>query len=130
MPTIHVTNWSMRSLHRGRVLTIMAKPRAWEHGAGKVDVLTPRREDLDAVKSGAITVDVYHERFLQFLRRDRLPPGLLSMGRGYVEDGDTICCSCSLHAAAEGKCHRVWAAQALHEAGWTVVLDGVVLGGG
>jgi len=39
---------------------------------------------------------------------------------GQVEDGDTLVCTCGLHA----QCHRIAGALRLHEAGWDVVLDG------
>lgn len=132
-PTVHLTNWSSRNLHGpGRRFTIMAKPRKWERGAGSVDVLMPESDDLDAVRLGHIDIDEYRRRFRVGLERkaDGLPPGhlwlKLNNGRGYdnVEDGDTLCCACSRADAAAGRCHRVWAAQALAAAGWRVVLDG------
>ena len=42
-----------------------------------------------------------------------------------VESGSTLCCACSKQKAAEGRCHRVWAAAALARAGWNVILDGI-----
>jgi hypothetical protein len=39
---------------------------------------------------------------------------------GPVEDGDTLVCTCALHA----RCHRIPAAERLASAGWDVVLDG------
>jgi len=41
-----------------------------------------------------------------------------------VKSGDTICCVCSKDAASEGKCHRVFAAEIMNDAGWHVILDG------
>ena len=36
-PTLYITNWSLRKLHGpGRLLTIMARPRPWEHGVGRI----------------------------------------------------------------------------------------------
>ena len=44
-----------------------------------------------------------------------------------VRPGDTLFCACARDRAAEGKCHRVWAAALLVDAGWTVILDGTPL---
>lgn len=41
-----------------------------------------------------------------------------------VEDGDTLYCSCSKADAEAGRCHRVIAADLLHQAGWEVILGG------
>lgn len=42
-----------------------------------------------------------------------------------VPDGATLICACPRAAAAQGRCHRVIAADLLERAGWSVVLDGV-----
>lgn len=131
MPTIHVTNHSSRALHKGRVYTIMALPREWEHGEGTVRLLVPKVIDLRAVQSGALTMDAYRERYLAGLVGADLRPGVLATEGGTVlADGDTICCSCAKDEAAAGRCHRVWAAEELHAQGWSVVLDGRLVGGG
>lgn len=63
-PVLHVTNWSSRKLHGpGRHFTIMARPRPWEWGTGRVPLLTPAVEDLDAVRLGSIDVETYRRRF-------------------------------------------------------------------
>lgn len=133
-PTVHFSNWSS---HRtpghhgpGRKLTIMARPRTWEHGAGRVPDLTPAKADLDAVAAGRIDMVEYRRRL-----EKRWAAGLYALspiqltaytpeGIDLVRDGDTLCCSCSRDAVAAGRCHRVWAAYALSRAGWSVVLDG------
>jgi len=135
-PTLYLSNWSS---HRtpgchgpGRKLTIMAAPRAWEHGEGRVVWLTPDERDLRDAKAERISVDVYRERFETFARlhlgRGHLAPGELitttADGSRSVEDGDTLCCACSRDEAAAGRCHRAWAAPLLVAAGWRVVLDG------
>jgi hypothetical protein len=136
-PTVYLTNFASRSApHRGpgRVWSIMAKPRRWEHGEGSVWRLTPRPTDLDAVRSGAMHIDEYRRRFkIDVLARppEDLTPGHLdalviaSGVRILVGDGDTLCCTCSREAAARGECHRVWASELLAKAGWRVILDGV-----
>lgn len=132
-PTVHVTNWSSTKLHGpGRKLTIMAAPRQWEHGDGFVAALRPRRSDLADARTGRMDLDEYRRRFrwglAQRAEAGALAPGHLEWGSSgavrHVSDGDTLCCACSRAEAAKGRCHRVWAAEALHEAGWRVVLDG------
>lgn len=137
LPTLYLTNWSSRKLHGpGRALTIMAAPRHWEKGAGCVSALLPLLSDLRDVQAGRISADEYRHRFEEHLdacaEAGSLPPGRLLYEvppfddiPAPVRDGDTLCCACSRADAAAGRCHRVWAAQALVHAGWRVVLDGV-----
>lgn len=135
-PTIHLTNHASRKPpHRGpgRVWTMMARPRAWEHGEGRVPDCTPADGDLDALHAGRIEVDEYKARFLAFVLRlewvGDLRPGKLGAIAGdeivRVGDGDTLCCACSRDEAASGRCHRAWLAPVLARAGWRVLLDGV-----
>ena len=140
--TIFLTNWSSRMLHGpGPRLTIMARPREWEHGDGAVISLIPNREDFDAVRSGELGTEAYLSRYAEGLRGDRarrLAPGELSFRPGHppyaalasrvVPDGATLCCGCSVANADVGLCHRVPAAEALRLAGWRVWLDGRDLG--
>lgn len=133
---IHLTNWSSRALHGpGRVWSIMARPRRWELGCGSVPVLVPAPADLDAVRTGGITVEDYRTRYeRRVLGREPmhpyLDPGALlghltgTVGPTPVDDGDTLCCACSREAASRDECHRVYAALMLRDAGWSVVLDG------
>lgn len=141
MPTLYVTNHSSRTLHGpGRRLTIMAAPRAWEHGDGRVSSLVPALSDLREVQRGQLGFDAYRQRFMAEVELSHLRPGTLWIDQGgeewdglhprpnrYVQDGDTLCCACSREAAGRGECHRVWAAELLRQAGWRVVLDGVEL---
>lgn len=131
-PTIYLSNWSS---HRtpgchgpGRKFTIMARPRAWEHGDGRVPDLTPAETNLLDAQAGRITGDEYQRRFEAALNPLALSPVQLTVytadGFGLVRDGDTLCCACSRANAAAGLCHRVWAAHALARVGWRVVLDG------
>lgn len=147
-PTLHVTNWSSTTLHGpGPKLTIMALPRSWEHGDGGVDILLPAATDLRAVQAGTLSPDAYRAAFEAKMTR-ALQEGSLQphVGLMYnpthrlaatsvaasaanatsfsVENGSTLCCACSKQKAAEGRCHRVWAAKALAAAGWNVILDG------
>jgi hypothetical protein len=129
-PVVHVTNWSSKRLHGpGRKLTIMAKPRAWEHGDGRVPAATPHPQWLEDVRSGAIDFEFYATLLVAKMGTFRLAPGeLIVVTAGediLVQDGDTLCCACSRDEAAAGRCHRVWVAEALAKAGWAVVLDGV-----
>jgi hypothetical protein len=136
-PTLYLSNWSSHASpgHHGpgRKLTIMASPRAWENGEGRVAALTPEAADVAAAKSGRRSMDAYQEKYSATLAADArfLVPSILVFGRAgrQVEDGDTLCCACSREAAAKGECHRVWAAHALVKAGWRVVLDGLELEG-
>lgn len=140
-PTLYLTNWSSRRHHGpGRKLTIMARPRAWEHGEGAVGILLPDAGALVAVKARRMTADEYFSRFredLAWATRERgdggelrgnpLAPGRLSyqpvwsIPKGSVADGDTLLCACAVGAP----CHRREAAPFLVRAGWRVILDGV-----
>lgn len=126
MPTLYVTNWPSRKMHGpGRQLTIMAAPRSWEHGDGSVSVLVPDVTALRRLQTGDLTEDRYRSLYEAGLEQVDLRPGQLTLTSGApVGDGDTLCCACSREKAAQGQCHRVWAAQALIRAGWEVVLDG------
>jgi hypothetical protein len=136
-PTIHLTNWSSRKLHSGRVFSIMARPRAWEHGVGTARALVPPVSAqsllprlLDSRHSGenpGLLLDVYRtlcENHFE-ARVSQMFHGLLGDidadgFRNLVADGDTLCCACARGA----ECHRRWAAPFLVRAGWRVVLDG------
>lgn len=140
-PTIHVTNWSSRKLHGPRrKLGIMAAPRPWERGDGEVPALVPLLDDMRAAKSRG-DFEGYRARYVDRIERtsgaiDNGPPfpmghlapgGLwarLGWGAALVSDGDTLCCSCGREQAAQGRCHRVPAAELLRRMGWRVVLDG------
>lgn len=126
---IHVTNWAARRLHRGRKWTIMAKPRNWEMGRGSVPVLTPWLEMVELFKSGGLSLEALREAFLAELAEEDVSPGVLAAEtyegpRVKVAHGDTLLCCCALRSASLGRCHRVWAAERLRQAGWDVVLDG------
>jgi hypothetical protein len=137
-PTLYVTNWSSVKLHGpGRQWTIMARPRSWERGDGYVLDLAPYCDDLDDLHEGFMTAVAYKAKFTERLRgvASCLTPGNLharperrelfgERDEVRVEDGDTLCCACGKRQAAEGWCHRVWAAEALVAAGWRVILDG------
>jgi len=136
-PTIYVSNFaSHRSSVRhgpGALWTIMANPRFWEHGAGRVEALTPKGTAVIQIKRGELTMEQYRAQFLAEMEDSSvLAPGALvaRIGDGtlqVVREGDTLCCCCALTKAAAGQCHRVWAADLLVAAGWRVVLDGAVL---
>lgn len=129
-PTLHITNWSSRRLHgNGRKLTIMAAPRQWEHGDGRVPACTPLLGRLQALRAGTLSMPDYRDAMVYRLaQHDIRPGGLVAIAAGDhvpVVDGDTLLCACSREQAAAGCCHRVWVAHALAAAGWRVVLDGV-----
>lgn len=148
-PTIYLSNWSSSRTpgHHGpgRKLTIMAKPRHWEHGEGEAIWFVPSPIDLEEYKETG-DIDTYRERFesKNLLRsiESMFPPSDSPISPGnlefispkfesenrtdhLVESGDTLCCSCSRKDASDGKCHRAWIAPFLHRAGWRVILDGV-----
>lgn len=141
-PTLHITNWSSRKLHGpGRMLTIMAQPRHWERGAGRVTQLVPGW--FASFKRGDIDFEEYRRRYAQSVKyasvAGHLHPGALFIAvpdpritsswnyGGAVQDADTLCCGCSREAARFDRCHRVWAAHALICSGWRVILDGTAL---
>lgn len=131
-PTLHITNWSSPKLHGpGRKYTIMAMPRDWERGDGRVVLLTLDVSALRMFKSGNLAFEDYKLGFMACLLRlqVRLQPGNLMAtndGRLFfpVGDGDTLCCACSRDVAARGECHRAWVADVLAKLGWQVILDG------
>ncbi len=137
-PTLHVTNFASRKLHHGQVFTIMARPRHFETGEGRVGALVPPVPLLERVQRHVITIEDYLAQLEESWRRDLqgLEPGVLRYS--VWEDGvpshvrpvhlvpadSTLCCACSRAKAAAGHCHRVTAARLLVEVGWRVVLDG------
>ena len=146
--TIFIGGWHSPKFHgQGRRLTIMARPRSWEHGSGCVRQLTPKPSDLDEFKAGTLSLSDYKKRYEQHVHGDdgrvcvfsventwmfELSPGQLTAvddnDQGslpfFVADGDTLCCGCSRDASLKGECHRAWAAEMLVEAGWNVVIEG------
>jgi hypothetical protein len=106
----------------------MAMPRAayGEYGDGPAEALVPEVGWVKAVRAGDLTFEEYRDLYTTRLRAhvDALRPGVLTANGIVVDAGDTLICACSRAAAAEGRCHRVWAAEVLREAGWKIVLDG------
>jgi len=134
MPTIHITNATSRKPpHRGpsgTVWSIMAAPRAHygELGSGQVSALVPDLDMVQRAKAGTMPTEDYRAAYVAGLDVAGLAHGaLLGTYARPIEDGDTLVCACSRAKAAKGECHRVWAAEALREAGWSVVLDGEAL---
>ena len=143
--TLYLSNFSSRrtpGAHGpGRVWTIMANPRQWERGIGRVAAVAPLGDALRPLLAAALAerragtsgpaAAAYRSAFDARLDIPDLLPGHL---RGYtweamrdgepVADGDTLCCACSVAHARAGECHRAWAAPHLARAGWSVVLDG------
>lgn len=134
-PTLYLTNWSSKTTRGpGTPYMIMAQPRAWEHGDGKVWALVPSADAMRLAKSGRMSMGEYRAGFIASVPVDRVAPGQLGAtvpfsGTRPVKDGDTLCCACSKDAAERGECHRVWSADILRRAGWRVVLDGRELAG-
>lgn len=134
-PTIYLTNAASRKppyRGPGRVLTIMAAPRRWEHGDGRVTALVPPLGWVQQAKDGRMSMVEYRHRYLRRIdealtRGDLDPERMYTTAEGgtAVRDGDTLICACSRDAARAGRCHRAWAAEALLAAGWRIVLDGV-----
>jgi hypothetical protein len=109
------------------VLTIMAAPRPQfgEAGEASVEALVPPLVWVRMAKAGDITMEAYRERYTRTIAEEDLRPGSLLASDGVaVAAGDTLICACSREAAANGRCHRVWAGELLSRAGWSVVLDG------
>lgn len=127
-PRLYLTNYaSLPSTdpRPARVLTIMARPREFERGDGRVSVLAPPQADLFQLQAERMTWREFSERYAAGLRGVDLRPGALAVdgatsGGWYVAEGDALCCFCAV-----GKpCHRQLAAPLLHAAGWDVRLDG------
>ena len=117
-------------------LTIMARPRHFERGAGRVMALIPTEREIPllmaalANRDDEAAVHAYRAALEARWATMALAPGMLmsrqrndSVPRA-VLSGMTLCCACSRAEAAAGRCHRAWAAPFLARAGWTVVLDG------
>lgn len=146
---LYVANHSSHKTpgHHGtrKKFNIQARPRHWENQDGQVKVLTPEPDDLHDVQVRNCTMDDYRQRWwtrlpdkAMYQSKGLLQPGKLKAWVGVppkegvwdgrvttpVRDGDTLLCSCSRAEAAQGRCHRVWAAKALLLWGWDVVLDG------
>ena len=134
---LYFSNWSSHKTtgHHGlgRKLTIMCKPRKWEHGDGCVETLTPREDDLDDYKAGRIDLVEYRRRYMVLIQSNIGRAGMWQYTGSdgllhLVHEGDTLCCACSRAAAERGECHRVWAAVYLANMGgfWadSIVLDG------
>ena len=158
-PTIYLANWSShKSLHGpGKGLySIMAQPRSWEHGWGKVGALCPPEAAVPHLRAaliakhspklgGLFDLDESEDEpetnpyqmlvtghFQKMLTAGKLAPGSLTWHRmdtdtkGPVETDSTCCCACSVADSLAGKCHRAWAAPYLHAAGWQVMQEGSV----
>ena len=143
-PTLWISNFASHrtpGMHGpGHVYTIMARPRRWEHGAGRVSAFVPpdpdelvrviaaRRQGLTDLV-GAYREGVIRAWALNYEDYGHAPGELLAYCADGVEapvlDGATLCCACSVDEARAGRCHRAWAAPFLERAGWRVVLDGV-----
>ena len=121
----------------GRAFTIMARPRHFERGDGRVWVIAPDTASFKEYQRGDIDLTEYRRRFENHtlpMVVDFLLPGVMVAAARQsrsgewagvlVQDGDTLCCSCSKAASLAGECHRAWAAPFLVRAGWRVVLDG------
>ena len=128
LPTLHVTNWSGKRWHGiGAKLGIMASPRAWEQGDGRVPALQVPSSRLVQVKLGRVArADMLKafETDLGAHRADLAPGALRRASLDLVQDGDTLCCCCSREDAERVLCHRVAVAHALASSGWRVILDG------
>lgn len=149
-PTLYVTAWSAVSSHGpGRLLSVEghlpvattktppARHRAATCGTGTArgDGIVPELRALDhhmrSLHGGVVPLDRVRAVYLAHrggLRRMHVPGVLHALtpdGRRLrVEDGDTLCCSCSPIQARRGLCTRTWATELLRAAGWAVVLDG------
>jgi hypothetical protein len=132
-PILHVTNAASRKLHGpGRLFHIMVFPPAWLVHAGGIDVLRPAHADFTAYRENTLSLTDYRAAYERNLHYRSLGPGelaaFLGAERRWVQDGDTLVCTCARYVARTGVCHRVWAAHILQSKGWRVILDGEVLG--
>jgi len=122
-----------------------AKRNPMEPGEGRVIALTPTVDELRRVQAGLHPADYFAGLRRRWARHaDLLVPGVLIWGedvgiwdeggdewdgarwrrRATVPDGAVLVCACSIAKASAGQCHRVAAGGALHDAGWSVTLDG------
>jgi hypothetical protein len=152
--TLHVTNFASRGRHGpGPLLHIMAAPPAFvlAHAAGRAPALIPQGREQDLMRDllrrrqrGEIlptddpALTAYRATYTARLRAIAAlprPEGWLPRWPAYttancppqglaLPDGATLVCTCAVSEAAAGRCHRVWAAAVLAEAGYRVILDG------
>lgn len=137
-PIIHLASWNRPQDHGpGRKLSIMALPKAHERGDGRVWAFTPSAASLQAVQAGRMSRGALKrsllEQWAEWKHRPRAAEGFHILAnphrpgflRSTVEEappvrtGDTLLCACDVRW-----CHRRLVAPVLHEAGWSVVLDG------
>lgn len=152
-PVLHLRSWAWVAARQraqewpppgfsGRAYTIMALPRAWEHGDGRCATLVPQGEELEAmrtlvlVRQQGLDVPDLLQRYRDLLSLRwsalELGPGQLQAdtpaGPVALKEGDALCCACSADESLAGRCHRAMAAPWLVRAGWRVVLDGTSAG--
>lgn len=111
--TLHLTNWSSKKLHGpGRKFTIMAVPRQWEVGDGRVPGCTPAPVWLRGFHDGRLDPKTYRGLMECKMQHFSMTPGHLMATVGNlqvpVEHGDSLLCACSREDAKNGRCHRVW----------------------
>ncbi len=159
MTTVHLTNFASQRLHGpGPLLHIMAAPPPFvlAHVAGRVPELIPkgqeqdymralvaRRQRREIIPTNDPALTAYRDTYTARIRALAALPGAdgLPPWPAYVTancppqgialpDGATLVCTCAVSEAAAGRCHRVWAAAVLAEAGYNVILDGQPLNPG
>jgi hypothetical protein len=102
--------------------------------------LVRRRKAGEAIAEDDAGLIVYRDTYTARLRRElsaarSAPDGArpwptywpnngASMTGFPIRSGVTLVCTCSVAEANAGRCHRVWAAAVLVEAGYAVMLDG------
>lgn len=136
---LHPRHWE-RGLGTVRVLTPHAVEEQFNAARRVRQPGADRRSIAEVMAAAQKAIADYRKDFDAYLTEHalELQPGRLvahvsadarRLGKTnlVVEDGDTLCCSCSVDAASNEQCHRAWAARHLRAAGWTVSLDGVVL---
>src|SRR3990167_6154018 len=121
-PTLWISNFASHrtpGMHGPvRLYTIMARPRRWEHGAGRVSAFVPpdpdelvrviaaRRQGLTDLV-GAYREGVIRAWALNYEDYGHAPGELLAYCADGVEapvlDGATLCCACSVDEARAGR---------------------------
>jgi hypothetical protein len=124
----------MRGFIAGRV------PALIPHGSEQdlMRALVRRRQRREVIPADDPALSAYRTTYTARLRALAALPaaeGWLPRWPVYVKsgcppqglalpDGATLVCTCATAEAAAGRCHRVWAAAVLAEAGYAVILDG------
>ena len=130
LPRLHIQAYPTPAMKAATVGAVgLLAPAGAEREWMRALVKDRKTQSLDPDEATALLEryqSAYSARIRRLSEEGRLDPYWLQDDAGNPLSGPVaLCCSCSVAAAAQGQCHRTWAAVALAERGaWTVYLDG------